>query len=164
VTKRNDAFSDIAASLDYPMWIVTTASAAERSGCLVGFATQCSIDPPRFAVWVSKANHTFPVAEHASTFAVHALRASDMDVARVFGEKTGDEVDKFSLCEWDEGPNGVPVLRGVDWFAGTVFDRDDTGDHVGYVLDIIDAGRADHTDERVFGFQQAKQFDAGHPA
>ncbi|HEX8931084.1 MAG TPA: flavin reductase, partial [Actinomycetota bacterium] len=34
--------------LDYPMLIVTAETDGERAGCLVGFATQCSIEPPRF--------------------------------------------------------------------------------------------------------------------
>jgi len=35
------------ASDDYPMYIVTAVAAdsGERSGCLVGFTTQCSINP-----------------------------------------------------------------------------------------------------------------------
>lgn len=36
------------AELDYPMLIVTTRSGGELDGCLVGFSTQCSIDPARF--------------------------------------------------------------------------------------------------------------------
>ena len=36
-------------ALDYPMYVVTAAGAgAEWDGCLVGFATQCSIDPARW--------------------------------------------------------------------------------------------------------------------
>jgi flavin reductase (DIM6/NTAB) family NADH-FMN oxidoreductase RutF len=42
------AFDEIADTIDYPMWIVTAAARGERSGCLVGFATQCSIEPVRF--------------------------------------------------------------------------------------------------------------------
>src|SRR5215208_7631728 len=38
------AFEAIVAQLDYPMFIVTAAAGEERGGCLVGFATQASID------------------------------------------------------------------------------------------------------------------------
>ncbi len=41
-----DAFTELTAAMDYPMFVVTAAAAGEQSGCLVGFATQCSIDPP----------------------------------------------------------------------------------------------------------------------
>ena len=35
---------------------VTTATDGAQAGCLVGFSTQCSIEPPRFGVWLSKLN------------------------------------------------------------------------------------------------------------
>src|SRR5688500_11613792 len=43
-------FARLSAKLDYPLYIVTTTANddGERSGCLIGFATQCSIHPPRF--------------------------------------------------------------------------------------------------------------------
>jgi flavin reductase (DIM6/NTAB) family NADH-FMN oxidoreductase RutF len=37
------AFETIVATLDYPMFIVTTAAEGRRAGCLVGFGTQTSI-------------------------------------------------------------------------------------------------------------------------
>ena len=52
-------FADLMTSLDHPMAIVTTASGEVRSGCLVGFHSQCGIDPPRYAIWLSKGNHTY---------------------------------------------------------------------------------------------------------
>ena len=46
-------FNALASELDYPMFVVTTAAGGAPAGCLVGFATQCSIDPPRFLVCLS---------------------------------------------------------------------------------------------------------------
>ena len=57
-----EPFQEMVAGLDIPMFVVTAASGGERSGCLVGFSTQTSIDPPRFLVCISRANHTFGVA------------------------------------------------------------------------------------------------------
>lgn len=156
------AFGEIAASLDYPMYIVTTAVDGARSGCLVGFASQCSIDPPRFCVWISKVNHTFTLSEHAEVLAVHVLRKSNRGLAELFGETTGDHVDKFSQCEWTPGPGDAPILAGCDWFAGRVTQRADTGDHVAYVLDPFDTGTAQHHHEPQLGFQDVRDFNAGH--
>ena len=52
------AFHDLVADLDAAMVIVT----APGSGCLVGFSTQVSIDPPRFLACISKTNHTHAAA------------------------------------------------------------------------------------------------------
>lgn len=60
-----DAFDSVMASLDAPMAVVTTAVDDERAGCLIGFHAQSSIDPGRYCVWLSKANHTYRVAWRA---------------------------------------------------------------------------------------------------
>ena len=99
----NDAFRAIVDSIDYPMMVVTAAHKGERTGCLVGFHTQCSIDPPRWLVCISKANHSYRVAQHAEGLVVHMLRTDQRSLAELFGEETGDEVDKFEQCGWSDG-------------------------------------------------------------
>src|SRR5690348_6057711 len=93
--------------LDYPMFIVTARREDELAGCLVGFATQCSIDPLRFIVCLSDKNRTFRVAQEVDTLAVHAVPEGADEVAEHFGSQTGDEVDKFASVSWSEGPDGV---------------------------------------------------------
>jgi flavin reductase (DIM6/NTAB) family NADH-FMN oxidoreductase RutF len=113
------AFDELIARADPAMVILTTVAGGERSGCLVGFHCQCSIDPPRYAVWISRANHTFVVAAHAHVFGVHFVPAARRDLAELFGGETGDEVDKLARCDWGAGPGGVPLLDGCpDRFVG----------------------------------------------
>ena len=119
---ETQAFDAIVADIETPMYVVTTAAGAERGGCLVGFASQCSIEPPRFCVWLSKLNHTYHLAQSAATLVVHLLRHGDQDLARRFGSETGDEVDKFTDIAWHAGPGGCPVIPRCDWFAGTIVD------------------------------------------
>ncbi len=154
----------LTSELDYPMVIVTTIADGERSGCLVGFHSQCSIDPARWAVWISKANHTHGLAKRASVLAVHFPSVDDHDLAELFGEETGDEVDKFALCEWTEGPDGVPLLDRIpNRFVGRVRDTlDDDSDHQCFVVDMIDVQHAHPL--RQLGFQQSRDMTPGHPA
>lgn len=152
-----DPFHELASKLDYPMTVVTVPG----SGCLVGFTTQCSIDPPRWLVGVSKANHTHGPAREASTVVVHVLDRGDEHLAHVFGELSGDDVDKLSLVPWSPGPDGVPVLDdAAAWFAGRVVDRVDLGDHTGLVLDVV-ACEVRRWDGQL-GFQALKDLDPGH--
>ncbi|MFF5809727.1 flavin reductase [Streptomyces sp. NPDC012746] len=103
-----DPFTD---NLDGPMYVVTVASGAERAGCLVGFASQCSIDPPRFTVWLSIANHTYRVARQAEYLTLHLLHRNDRALAELFGGETGDQVDKFARIGWRPGESGSPILE-----------------------------------------------------
>lgn len=149
------------AQLDYSLFIVTAASGEERSGCLVGFASQVSIQPPRFLVCLSVKNHTFQVAERAQVLVVHFVPEQAEELAVLFGGETGDEVDKFSRCGWRKGPGGAPVLDELeDWFAGRILERHDFGDHHGLLLEPID-GEA-HSSGESLTFRRAKWIEPGH--
>ena len=161
-----EAFHRLVGGIDYPMYVVTTAAGGEQAGCLVGFVTQCSIDPARMLVCLSVRNRTYRVARQARTLAVHFLSRRDVELARLFGEETGDEVDKFSRCRWEPGPDGVPVLAGVKgWVAGRVLAALDAGDHTAFLVEPF-AGQAaeDETGEPQLSFQQARSFHPGHEA
>ncbi len=154
-------FHRLVATLDYPMFIVTTEGDGTRAGCLVGFTTQCSISPARFIVFLSEKNHTCRTARAASHLGVHALQEDDGPLARLFGHQTGDEVDKFARCRWSPGPHQVPILDGCDgWFVGRVLGHVEGGDHLGFVLEPVEAEPAEEADS--LGFQSVKGMQPGH--
>jgi flavin reductase (DIM6/NTAB) family NADH-FMN oxidoreductase RutF len=158
-----ETFQRLVAQLDYPMFIATVAAGGERSGCLIGFATQSSINPPRFLAGISDKNRTFRVAEGADSMAIHLVPEDATELAELFGGETGDEVDKFARCEWREGPGGVPLLDGCpNRFVGRIVERIEFGDHVGMVLEPFFA-EADE-DSAQLGFHRAQRIDPGHEA
>jgi flavin reductase (DIM6/NTAB) family NADH-FMN oxidoreductase RutF len=151
--------------LDYPMYVVTAAANGQRSGCLVGFGSQVSIDPPRLLVCVSVVNHTHPVALAADVLAVHLLDRSQHDLAALFGSETGDEVDKFAECAWQPGPEGVPVLADPPrHLVGRVLDRHSLGDHTGFLLEPMEVCARDDGDLEPLMYLDADDLDPGHPA
>src|SRR6476620_3040151 len=103
-------FGEFVARADAAALVVTAADGHERSGCLVGFSSQCSIEPPRLVVWLSTVNHTYGVASRADRLAAHLLPSTAMAVAALFAEESGDWTDKFARCSWVDGPGGVPLL------------------------------------------------------
>jgi flavin reductase (DIM6/NTAB) family NADH-FMN oxidoreductase RutF len=163
VTSPRQAVHELVSELDYPMFIVTVAAKGERAGCLVGFTTQCSIDPPRFLVCLSDKNRTFRVAGEASVMVVHLVAADQDELATLFGENTGDELDKFRECAWTPGPEGTPILDECrNWFAGRILERLPAGDHHAFLLDPFD-GASDSGQEQ-FAFHRAKRMEPGHEA
>jgi flavin reductase (DIM6/NTAB) family NADH-FMN oxidoreductase RutF len=171
VTDRNPAdevsaaaektFPKIMTELDYPMVVVTANAEEGPAGCLVGFGTQCSIDPPRYLVCLSDKNRTERVASHTDVLAVHFLAAGDLELARIFGEQTTDDTDTFALCGWYPGPRGAPILDGCGrWFVGAILDRRPLGDHVAYLLEPIAV--TDAAAGPGLMFQQVKDLDPGH--
>jgi flavin reductase (DIM6/NTAB) family NADH-FMN oxidoreductase RutF len=163
VASTEEIFQRLVAQLDYPMFIATVAASGERAGCLIGFATQCSIHPPRFLAGISDKNRTFRVARDADTMAIHLVPESATGLAELFGGETGDEIDKFERCSWHPGPGGVPLLDDCpNRFAGRILDRIDFGDHVGMVLEPFLAD--EDTDSGQLGFHRAKRIEPGHEA
>ncbi|GAB2827636.1 flavin reductase family protein [Actinocorallia aurea] len=160
-----DGFDEFARGFDPPALIVTAASGGERAGCLVGFATQCSMEPVRYLVCLSRANRTFLVASSSARLAVHALRAGDAEhlaLARLFAESTGDETDKFAHCAWTEDPGGVPLLTApARRMVGRILDRVDLGDHVGFLLAPETAEADDATPP--LGLAALPPLSPGHP-
>ncbi len=162
VSDLRKTFDRLMAELDYPMFIVTLAVEGERSGCLVGFATQASIHPPRFLVGLSDRNRTYRLAARADALAVHFVPQEATHLAELFGGETGDEVDKFDRSDWQPGPEGLPILSGcANWFVGRVLERHDFGDHTGFVLEPVAAAHDDDA-EVEFTFHRAKRIEPGH--
>ena len=159
-----EAFQELVSGLDYPMFVVTAASNGERGGCLVGFTTQCSIEPLRFLVCLSKNNATWEVARTADALAVHLLRADQREIAEHFGSVSAkNDPDKLSSWPLGSGPGGLPLLEDCDWFVGRVVEQVDLGDHTGFVLDPT-GGQLDRGAPRQLGYEQLDDVEAGQPA
>ena len=164
MTADGEALHALLGVLDYPMLAVTAASGGRRGACLVGFSTQCSIDPARFLVCLSKRNATYRIAQDAPVLGVHFLTRDDRAVSELLGEQTGDDVDKFQHVAWGPGPEGVPLLDvGAGSYVGKVLGRHDLGDHVGFLLEPI-AVRSRGVDAAQLGFQDVKDMEPGHEA
>lgn len=158
-------FAALTEMINPPLYVVTADDGTQRSGCLVGFATQCSIYPPRFLVCLSVLNHTAPVAAAATTLGVHLLTSDDHDLAAHFGGLSGDETDKFAGIAWHRGPGGAPLLSAVSGaFEGTVLAHHDFGDHVGYVLAPLQSEGGPPADgPGQLTLHDADDIVAGHP-
>jgi len=150
--------------VDYSLYVVTVRSPdAEMSGCLAGFVTQCSIDPPNFLVCISKANHTLSVAERSSGMGLHLLGADQVDVARLFGEETGDLVDKFTSVDWRLGSTGAPLLveTAVN-LEGRILGHFSVGDHEAFLMRAVRSVAGGH--DGILTYRNAPPLRPGHPA
>ena len=161
----SDPFTALVAAMDTAMVVVTTAEGGEGDGCLVGFHSQCSIDPPRYAVWLSRANRTHDLAGSATHLAVHLLPAGQRGLAALLGGTTGDEVDKLAAVPWRAGPGGVPLLEPLrSRFVGSIAERltgDRRGDHDLFVLDVVSAEGPPGSPLRL---SDVSDLDPGHDA
>jgi flavin reductase (DIM6/NTAB) family NADH-FMN oxidoreductase RutF len=160
-TEDLSAFFDL---VDYPYYVVTVrAPDGEMSGCLAGFVTQCSIDPPNFIACISKVNHTLGVAERSPGMGLHLLGEDQVDLARLFGEQTGDRIDKFASVDWRLGPTGAPLLvDAAVSMEGDVLGHFSVGDHEAFLVRGVRAVAGGHVG--LLTYRGAPPMEPGHPA
>jgi flavin reductase (DIM6/NTAB) family NADH-FMN oxidoreductase RutF len=164
VTEKSASSEALVQATDYPLYVVTAGSEAEPSGCLAGFVTQASMEPVRFIVCVSKINHTFGIAAGSTGLGLHLLGADQTETASLFGEQTGDLIDKFARVQWSPGSTGVPILyECAAWVEGRVIDRMDGGDHEAFLIAVVDGGAGAGTHTGRFTLSDATNFEPGHP-
>lgn len=157
------AAAALTARADYPIYVVCVEHEDQKAGCVAGFVTQCSIDPVRFLVCVSKANHTYQVAKDSNAMSLHLLGSEQHDLALLFGHLTGDSSDKFARVDWKPGQTGAPVLqRCVAWIEGEILINHDVGDHVAFLLSPVNGGAGPEGGELTVA--QIRDIEAGHPA
>ena len=147
---------------DDPLYVVTARVGDEISGCLAGFVTQSSLKPVRFIVCVSKVNYTFTVVERSKALAVHLLGSEQRGMASLFGEWSGDDIDKFRQLDWKEGILGAPVIRDcAAWVEGPIINRMSAGDHEAFLIAVRDGGAGPRPGR--FMLSDASDFNPGHP-
>ncbi len=163
MSDADTTFLELAGSFDYPLFIVTASDGRRREGCVVGFSTQCSFHPPRFLACLSRENRTYRLALEVDALAVHLVPRAEVELAKLFGGETGDDVDKFERCAWRSGPRGLPILDGCrDWFAAEILARHELGDHVGFWLAPFETRYESGSDSLYF--QEVKaDIEPGHP-
>ena len=67
---------------------------------------------------------------------MHFVSAEQQEIAETFGSTTGDDVDKFELCDWTTGLHGLPILSECpNFFVGRIVERFGLGDHDGFLLE-----------------------------
>jgi flavin reductase (DIM6/NTAB) family NADH-FMN oxidoreductase RutF len=96
---------------------------------------------------------------------VHFLSQGQVDLARHFGELTGDETEKFVGIRWRKGPDGhTPRLTDCKTYLWGRVERrlPLDGDHAAFVLEPVSTRIA--PDFEPMRYHQVRDFHPGHPA
>jgi hypothetical protein len=107
-------------------------------GCLVGFSTQCSIDPVHY--WCACRRRTAPTRSprRASTLVVHMLHddgATDRSLASSVSKPRVTSTSSRGATGSPD-PTGFPCDPVVRLVRGHIVGRVNLGDHVGFAIDV----------------------------
>lgn len=160
-----DPFDDLMGMLDSPVFLVTTQADGEPSGCVVGFATQTSVQPPSFMIGLPAGSHTHEVASRSEYLAVHVLPQRQAVLAELFIRQEGGETDAFAHCSWRGGPLGMPILDdAAAWFVGRTVSRSPVADHVAYLLEPVATWAPENAEELLYLSDIDEEYDPGQEA
>jgi len=118
--------------------LITARNADGYHGMAVTSATSLSMSPPSMLVAVNRSASIHPVIVETGRFCLNLMGESHTDLLEFFSRSELRD-RRFSSGNWDEGPDGLPVLRGgLASQVCTVEAVQDYGTHSIFV------GRVDH--------------------
>ena len=150
--------------VDYPLYVVTVRSpAGEMSGCLAG-SSPSAASARRISSCASRRRTTRSMSPSALRGWGCTCWAMDQaDLARLFGEETGDLVDKFAAVDWRLGSTGAPLL--VDTavsMEGEILGHFSVGDHEAFFMRAVRSVAGGRPG--ILTYRGIPPLEPGHPA
>jgi len=136
---RRDPISEVFHLYDPPLWLVTARDVDRRGGLIATYGVRASIvsELPRMAIGIAKHHHTWGLIEASGAFALHLLRADDLEAVWRFGLASGHDTDKLAGLPDRRTPDGNPLYpEALAWLDCRVEARMDTGDRTLYLVEV----------------------------
>ncbi len=112
---------------------------------------------------ISKVNHTLLSPSTRRAWACIFSGPDQSALARLFGEETGDVVDKFASVDWRLGSTRRPVLvDAAVSMEGQVLGHFSVGDHEAFLVRAVRAVAGGHAG--LLTYRSAPPLEPGHPA
>jgi len=121
--------------------IVTAFRGDEVNGLTAAWVSQVSQKPPMVMVSVAPPRYTHDMIRESGCFAVNILGESGMELAKLFGFKSGKQVNKFENVEYERKSTGAPIIKDAVAYLDCRVDSEATaGDHTVFFGEVVDAG------------------------
>jgi len=127
--------------LTYGMYVVSSRVGDRINGQISNTLMQVTLEPPRIALSINKAELTHELIAESGVVGVSVLAPSvPKEVILLFGFRSGRDTDKFEFVDHRKGVTGVPLLTKdvVAVFEGKVVERADLGTHTVFVMEVVD--------------------------
>ncbi len=125
------------------VFVISVDENSKPNGMIAGWNMKCSIDPPLFAVSLSKNGYTRKLIRESGEFVV-AVPNKELEEAVVFfGSVSGSSVDKFSETgietEKAENLKSPLIKKATINFECRLYKEVDSGDHIVFIGEILAA-------------------------
>jgi len=111
-TTDPDLDFDALFTLNYGLYVVASHRDGRLNGQISNTVMQITDTPPRLAAAVNKKSLTHEFIRSSGVFAVTVLAESaPMELIRLFGFRSGRDIEKFSHVPYETGSTGCPIVR-----------------------------------------------------
>src|SRR6185437_15478602 len=124
-------FRQAMAHLGAAVSVITTDGPDGRCGITASAVCSVTDTPPTLIACINRSSAMHAVFDRNRCVCINVLPASLEGIARHFAGLSGMPMEeRFRLPIWDEGANGVPVLRGaLASLQGTIVEAKEVGSH-----------------------------------
>ncbi len=137
----------------YGIYLITTASGDEKSGCIINTFSQMADGPAKGVISIHKDSKTAELIKESKIFITSFLSENiSFEVISHFGLKSGKSIDKFSkeysnIFSYELDKNGIPYIKEnvVGNVTCKVIEITDLGTHYLFVFEILDIDYIDKT-------------------
>ncbi len=125
------------------VFVVSVDSKGKPGGMVAGWKTRCSVEPPLFAVVLSKEGHTHKLISRSKEFVVAVPNKELEKEVNFFGTQTGSKVNKFKKTEIETEKAKfikAPLIKKATINLECKLQKEiNSGDHVMFIGKILAA-------------------------
>lgn len=123
------------------VFVISIDENGKPSGMVAGWNMKCSMEPPLFAISLSKKGYTHKLIQQSKEFVIAVPNKELEEALLVFGSTHGNKVDKFTESKIEIAKAEFvrpPLIKNATInFECELFKKVDSGDHIIFIGKII---------------------------
>ena len=123
------------------VFVISIDNNGKPSGMIAGWNMKCSMEPPLFAVSLSKKGYTHKLIQQSKEFVIAVPNKELEESLLLFGSKHGNEFDKFAESKIETAKAEFiksPLIKNATInFECELFKEVDSGDHIIFIGKIV---------------------------
>ena len=123
------------------VFVISVDENNKPSGMIAGWNMKCSVEPPLFAVVISKKRNTYHLIHQSKEFVIAIPNKELENALLLFGSTHGNEIDKFAESKIEtmkaEFVKSPLIKNATINFECELFKEVESGDHVIFIGKIV---------------------------
>ena len=123
------------------VFVISVDENSRPSGMIAGWNMKCSMEPPLFAVSLSKGGYTHKLIRKSREFVIAVPNKELEESLELFGSTHGNEIDKFAVSKIEtakaEFVRSPLIKKATINFECELVNEVDSGDHVIFIGKIL---------------------------